>query len=467
MANRPLTKCQDESVSDDSGLAGPRYTSIRYFSEPRVIAIDNGRSVSWGEFLQDVTSLAANLPDRPYMVNLCESRYRFLVAFAAAALRGQVNLLPPSRAPKVLQWVAEQYPELYCLTDGLDAPEGLDRIVRYDDRIPRLIPTRDARFSDIPGEQVVAIAFTSGSTGQPQSHAKTWRTFCESAKRIGAALGLEPRRSVTVIATVPPQHMYGLETSILLPLCLDGVVFYAGRPFFPADIGAALEQCPKPRILVTTPVHIRALVEASEKLPDIELIVSATAPLSRDWAVKAETLFQTRVLEIYGCTEAGSIAFRRTTEGDLWRAFEGARFRRKAEESWVEADHLPEPVVLNDLIECHGARHFRLLGRSADLVNIAGKRTSIGALNSVLNEIEGVRDGVFFLPDRPSTSVRLIAFAVAPSTTKEDLMTELRARLDPVFLPRPLYLLDELPRSETGKLPRQVLAELAEKLSKT
>lgn len=467
MANRPLTKYQDESASDDSGRSLPPHTSTRYLSEPRVIAIDNGRSVASGEFLQEIMSLAANLPDRPYMVNLCENRYRFLVAFAAAVFRGQINLLPPSRAPKVLQRVAEQYPQLYCLTDGPDFPEGLDSIVRYDDRIPRLIPARDARLSDISGEQVAAIAFTSGSTGLPQPHVKTWKTFCESAKLIGAELGLESRRSVTVIATVPPQHMYGLETSILLPLCLDGVALYSGKPFFPADIAAALEQCPKPRILVTTPVHIRALVEAGEKLPDLELIVSATAPLSRDWAVKAETLFQTRVLEIYGCTEAGSIAVRRTTEGELWRAFEGVRFRREAEESWVEAEHLPEPIVLNDLIECHGTRHFMLLGRSADLVNIAGKRTSIGALNSILSEIEGVRDGVFFLPDGPEESVRLIAFVVAPNTTKEDLLAELQTRLDPVFLPRPLYLLDELPRSETGKLPRQVLAELAEKLSKT
>ncbi|CAI8909104.1 AMP-binding protein [Methylocaldum szegediense] len=467
MANRPLTIYQDESASKAFESTQPLYTSIQHFSETRVIAIDRGRSISLGEYWREVTSLAANLPNRPYMVNLCENRYRFLVAFAAALIRGQVNLLPPSRAPKVLQRVAEQFPQLYCLTDGSDVPEGLDEVVRYDDRVPQLISVRDACIFDIPGERVAAIAFTSGSTGHPQPHVKTWRTFCESAKLIGAALGLAKHRLVTVVATVPPQHMYGLETSILLPFCLDEVALYSGRPFFPADIGAALEQCPKPRMLVTTPVHIRALVEAGEKLPDIELIVSATAPLSRDWALKAETLFQTRVLEIYGCTEAGSIAFRRTTVDDLWQAFDGVRFQSKAEESWVEAEHLPEPVVLNDVIECHSTRRFRLLGRSADLVNIAGKRTSIGALNSVLNEIEGVRDGVFFLPDGPEASVRLIAFAVAPSMTKDDLMAELRARLDPVFLPRPLYLLDELPRSETGKLPRQVLAELADKLAKT
>lgn len=440
-----------------------RYPLINRFSDTRVIAIDNGHSITSGEFLQEVVSLAAHLPDRLYMVNLCENRYRFLVAFAAALLKGQINLLPPSRAPRILQQLAEQYPSLYGLVDGPDAPEALDMIVHYDRRPSPVSP--EACIPEIPGDQIAAIAFTSGSTGRSQPHVKTWRTFCESAKLIGAGLGLEPERPVAVVATVPPQHMYGIETSILLPLRFSGVALHSGKPFFPADIGSALENCPKSRILVTTPVHIRALIEAGEALPDIEFIVSATAPLSQDLAAKAESLFRTRVLEIYGCTEAGSIASRRTSRGDIWRAFEGVRFQRKAEESWVDADHLPAAIVLSDLIECCDSGRFRLLGRSADLVNIAGKRTSLGALNHVLTEIEGVRDGVFFLPSGPEGIVRLIAFAVAPGKTKEQLLAELQARLDPVFLPRRLYLLDELPRSETGKLPRQVLTELAEKLA--
>lgn len=464
MPNRPLTKYQDKIISHGASLLRPHYPLIDRFSDARIIAIDNGRSITLGEFFREVINLAANLPDRPYMVNLCENRYRFLAAFAAAVLKGQINLLPPSRAPRVLQQVTEHYPQLYSLVDGPDFPEGLDTIVRYDCS-PRQTPRQDAYIPEIPGDRVVAIAFTSGSTGQPKAHVKTWLSFCESAKLIGAGLGLRPEQSASVIATVPPQHMYGLETSILLPLCLGGMALHSGKPFFPADIRAALELCPEPRILVTTPVHIRALIEAGEDLPEIELIVSATAPLSLDWAAKAEGLFRTRVLEIYGCTEAGSIASRRTSRDDMWHAFDGVRFQAKGGESWVDAHHLPGPIVLNDLIECCGARQFKLLGRNADLVNIAGKRTSLDALNHVLNEIDGVRDGVFFLPDGPEGTVRLIAFAVAPGKTKEQLLAELQARLDPVFLPRPLYLLDKLPRSETGKLPRQTLAEMAEQLS--
>mgnify|MGYP006198991107 CR=1 FL=1 len=43
---------------------------------------------------------------------------------------------------------------------------------------------------------------------------------------------------------------------------LGDVAIHAGRPFFPGDIIRALHEAPGNRLLVTTPVHLRALVEA-------------------------------------------------------------------------------------------------------------------------------------------------------------------------------------------------------------
>jgi acyl-coenzyme A synthetase/AMP-(fatty) acid ligase len=69
---------------------------------------------------------------------------------------------------------------------------------------------------------------------------------------------------------------------------------------------------------------------------------------------------------------------------------------------------------------------------------------------------------VFFLPDGPHESItRLIAFVVAPRLSREALMSALRSRIDPAFLPRPLYYVDTLPRAATGKLSREALTRLA------
>ena len=76
--------------------------------------------------------------------------------------------------------------------------------------------------------------------------------------------------------------------------------------------------------------------------------------------------------------------------------------------------------------------------------------------------IPGVADAAFFLPDHESAEAitRLCAFVVAPGLTAKDVLADLRQRLDPIFLPRPLIFLDSLPRNSTGKLPRSALQVL-------
>src|SRR5690606_3770180 len=62
----------------------------------RTVAFDAGGAVSLDTFFAHVRGLARRLPEAGHAINLCEDRYRFLVAFCAVALRGQTTLLPPS-----------------------------------------------------------------------------------------------------------------------------------------------------------------------------------------------------------------------------------------------------------------------------------------------------------------------------------------------------------------------------------
>jgi acyl-coenzyme A synthetase/AMP-(fatty) acid ligase len=109
---------------------------------------------------------------------------------------------------------------------------------------------------------------------------------------------------------------------------------------------------------------------------------------------------------------------------------------------------------------------FKLLGRHADLVNIAGNRASLSDLNLKLNAIEGVRDGVFIMPDNQVDDDvwRVAALVVAPDLEKKEILAALAEHINPVFLPRPLYMVDSLPRNAMGKLPREALSRLLDKL---
>jgi len=238
-------------------------------------------------------------------------------------------------------------------------------------------------------EAEVAYVFTSGTTGTPVPHAKTWGRLGDAVGVEATRLGFDGSRQRTIVATVPPQHMYGFESSVLLPL-FSGHAFCAERPFFPSDIAATLASVPAPRILVSTPVHLRALIAADIDLPELELIVSATAPLAETLAAAVEARFEVPVLEIYGSTETGQIASRRTTAGSEWQLWPGVRIEIRDGETRVHGGHLEMPTPMGDVLEVTARDRFLLKGRSCDMVNIAGKRSSLAYLNHQLASIPGV-----------------------------------------------------------------------------
>jgi acyl-coenzyme A synthetase/AMP-(fatty) acid ligase len=113
---------------------------------------------------------------------------------------------------------------------------------------------------------------------------------------------------------VPAQHSYGFESTVLLALH-GNAPFWSGRPFYPQDIVCSLNAVPSPRLLVTTPFHLAALLGAGIEVPTVDLLLSATAPLSAQLAAEAESRLAAPLLEIYGSTESGQLASRRTTAG--------------------------------------------------------------------------------------------------------------------------------------------------------
>jgi acyl-coenzyme A synthetase/AMP-(fatty) acid ligase len=216
---------------------------------------------------------------------------------------------------------------------------------------------------------------------------------------------------------------------------------------------------------VTTPVHLRALIESGVSLPPIAAMVSATAPMPAELAQAAEARFGGQLLEVFGSTETCVFASRRAAADEPWTLFDDVHLHPQPDGTQVRAPQLEQPMMLADIVTLHdGGRRFRLCGRHADLLEIAGKRASLGDLTRRLLAIPGVQDGVVFqLDGGDALGVhRIAALAVAPALDEHTILDALRRAVDPVFLPRPLKLVDALPRNETGKLPRHRLLALVE-----
>lgn len=412
------------------------------------------------EFLADAQSVAAVLPAGDGVINLCEDRYHFAVLFAACLLSGKTSLQPASHSAETLQRLALDRPGAFGVVDGAFESAGL---VCID--FPDLATLPRPQVLDMPtvdADRVVAILFTSGSTGLPQPHAKTWGRLVQNGRAEAVGLGLLDRPPV-LVGTVPAQHSYGFESTFLMALH-GGCSFWSGKPFYPQDVVDALNAVPRPRMLVTTPYHLSALLASDLAWPALDTCLSATAPLGAELAARAEARGGAPVHEIYGSTESGQLACRRTTDGPLWQLLPGVVLEQENDTTYAREGHVEGRVPLSDIIELKEAGRFHLHGRHADLVNIAGKRSSLAYLNHQLCAIEGVQDGAFFLPDDTAEEAggitRLTAFVVAPVLSADAVQRALRQRIDRVFQPRPLVLVDALPRNSTGKLLRTTLQAL-------
>jgi acyl-coenzyme A synthetase/AMP-(fatty) acid ligase len=422
------------------------------------VAWRDGRAISAAQFVADTTQLAAQLPSRSHVLNACSDRYRFAVGLGAALLRGQVTLLPPDHTAQTVQRLQEFSADTYVLADDAGTAIDLPRVAVPLEPAP--LPPGFAVPAVSQG-QLCAIVFTSGSTGAPVPNRKHWGTLQRNVAGALERWGLAPTRAA-ILGTVPAQHMYGFESTVLAAL-LGGGALCAERPFFADDVCAALERLPRPRVLVTAPFHLRALLEGVARPPAADLLLCATAPLDAELAALAEARFGAPLLEIYGCTETGQMATRRTARAPDWLTLPGIRVELRASIAWASGGHVEQPTALGDVLEPISPERFLLRGRVADMVNVAGKRSSLAHLEAQLRAIDGVADGVFYMPDEAAAGdvARLAAFVVAPGLTREALLAELRRRIDAAFLPRPLVMLERLPRAPSGKLPRAALRELA------
>jgi acyl-coenzyme A synthetase/AMP-(fatty) acid ligase len=152
---------------------------------------------------------------------------------------------------------------------------------------------------------------------------------------------------------------------------------------------------------------------------------------------------------------------KRAAREEAFELLDGLHLRSDAGQWHVAAGHVGEPVTLQDRLDVSSRTRFRVGARVRDLIKIGGKRASLATLNAELRRIPGVVDGVFWLPEHDRETLRLLAFVVAPGVTRSTILAALRDRIDRAFLPRPLVVVDALPRDALGKLPRAGMAELA------
>ncbi|MBP1590021.1 MAG: acyl-CoA synthetase [Kiritimatiellae bacterium] len=322
---------------------------------------------------------------------------------------------------------------------------------------------------------------TSGSTGAPKSILRTEDSLQADARALLAAFpDLFAPPTPLVVATIDPDHMFGALWRIRLP-ALAGCPVAPGMPFSPEALVALAapppDATPAPLLLVTTPSFLTILLRDAPACaalrPRLRAIVTSGGPLPEATAADSLSLLGISPLEIYGSTEAGSIAWRRQATAPNWTLLPDVTATVRPADSalvitspWAFA----RPWTMSDAATLLTPRTFRLGPRLDRTIKILEEPVSLPAVEAALAATDLVAEAAAIPSPRavpriwalavPTPAGRaLLATAGAAALTRR-LLAEARAAapgLPPAALPRRIRYVPELPRNAQGKLPADAL----------
>ncbi len=464
----PLTKpvvARDDAPRARPGLAhSALLAASALLDQPAVIGLD--RAWTWREVHLASIALSRSFRRASAVCNLCTSRVSFLVTWLAALRSNALLVLPPSGGHADLAGILKSMAHAVIVADHSAGVRWGWRSIAECLICPPIAEGSTASHADLAWQpdwdRTAVLLYTSGSTRAPEPQPKTLLQLATGAQVLGRRLerGIEGglggiRR---IVCSVPSQHMFGIEASVMLSL-VHAIPVHEGRPLLPADVQQAFAGT-RGTAWVATPMHLRGLVQAGVQLSNCSLVLASTMPLTQSLAQRTEDLVGAPVLEIYGSTETGALAMRRSACEAAWRPLDGVHVATVDDATRAHGAHFDSPACLPDQIDVDATGGFRLVGRSSDMIKIGGRRASLAGLNLLLEDLPGLEDGVFYLPTSTNPTERLCLIYSGPTLERTGIEQWLRTRLDPAFLPRTFVHVDKLPRSDNGKLPRQALTAL-------
>jgi acyl-coenzyme A synthetase/AMP-(fatty) acid ligase len=296
--------------------------------------------------------------------------------------------------------------------------------------------------------------------------AKSRDNLFGEARLLAQRFGIGP--SDTILAAVPPYHIYGMLFSVLLPL-VSGARVIAETPFLPREIEGLAEQHGA-SVLVAAPAHYRALAAGGVGIPGLRMAFSSGGFLDEGDGLRFGELSHTRVVEVYGSTETGGIASRCRQDGEAdWEPFPVIEWGVDGERLCVRSPFLSPGLELRkdgmfitgDRVERVPGGRFRLLGRADGVVKVGGKRVDLEDVRRRLLALHGVRDAlVLGLPLPGGRETEVVALVVGDGD-EPAWRHAASGVLEPAQRPRRFVKVESLPLTAAGKPDMEAARRLA------
>jgi len=333
--------------------------------------------------------------------------------------------------------------------------------------------------TDWANQPPTLFKLTSGTTAEPRIIRFRSEQLLADCNQICLTMGITD--SDLNFGVIPVSHSYGFS-NLLTPLVARGVPMVLSCDRLPRAVLTDLVKT-NATVFPGMPLFYQAFCEMNElpDLPKLRLCISAGAPLSGAIARRFVEKFARPIHSFYGSSECGGICYDPDgtifEDGYVGTAMNGVQVTvldRTAESSQIEVrsaavgdGYFPKPdeeklghgfFCPDDLLTSHG-KGLRIAGRVSDVINVAGKKVNPAQVEQQLRQRRGVREVVVFGRKSSQRNEEVAACVVAEQgVTEAELLEFCRERLSSWQAPKRIFILDELPVNERGKVSRRELA---------
>ena len=372
-----------------------------------------------------------------------------------------------------------------------DPKQAASGSVLYEDLLAEQAETAPAPFTRDRGTPKFIIQ-TSGTTGTPKGASRN--TAAAGMGALANLISVVPyRRDDVVYCPAPLFHSFGLAT-LTFAVALGATLVLPDK--FEAELSLSLIEQHRASAASFVPVMIRRMLSLDEDTKSrydttsLRIVLASGSVLSEDVRRGANDLFGDVLYDLYGSTEVGWVAIATpedmgTRRGTVGRPVpgtevtvfspEGTRLGPgQTGELYVKSHITFEGYTsgetkgerdgymsIGDIGYVDDDGYLFVVGRADDMVVVGGENVYPVEVEQVIEDIDGVNEVAVLGVTDDEYGQSLVAF-VSGSVDEKAVVASCRKELASYKVPRRVEIMEELPRTSTGKILKRALIGAAQ-----
>ncbi|WP_026416503.1 AMP-binding protein [Actinomadura oligospora] len=374
--------------------------------------------------------------------------------------------------------------------DGTEQFESFFFGTAWEERHGHLLDERE-----LGPDDPFLILFTSGTTSEPKGVLHSQNTLYASMRGTADVFGFDD--TIVMYTTALYTHYTGLVQGMLLPLMLGGTMAFQDAK----DPGAALDHMAEHGVtyFYCAPFYLLSLIEEQRArpraIPELAVLITGSAPIPPYFIGDTRDVFRLQLHSLWGMTENGPVTVTRPDDPEDWAAHsdgsaisdmelridalsdrtdgEGVLWVRGPTQclGYYRREHLYDAELdadgwfnTGDLARPDGRGGIRITGRAKDMILRNANIAPVTDLEAIIGRHPGVADvaviGVRDEHEDETITAVVLPAPPGPPVTLEELQRSLdEAGMTKAYWPQRLEVVDDLPRTATGKIRKAELRE--------